>query len=72
MDIPNPIPVYTTRDKEYLDGYHWGIKGKDLRLIYTIYTKKPDWREGYDDGHADYLRIRDEGSLEEQLQASLT
>ena len=57
------------RDKLYKDGYHWGIKGKALRQDQTMLDQ--EWYVGYEDGKADYERIRDEGTLEEQLEASL-
>jgi len=57
------------RNRDYEAGYHWGIKGKALRQEQAMLDQ--EWYVGYEDGKADYERIRDEGTLEEQLEASL-
>ncbi len=57
------------RDRNYEAGYHWGIKGKALGQDQVMLDQ--EWYVGYEDAKADYERIRDEGTLEEQLEASL-
>ncbi len=59
-----------SKDRSYAAGYHYGIKGKQAP-VGEANVMDNDWWAGWEDGHADLVRLREEGTLEEQLEASL-